>query len=172
MSELFTYLTRPEILCAVVGPWAITLTWYIREVSNAQLDKTLAAHWLLCVIGSYVLSGWHVTPDVRELHIINVFFIYEALYLYLGRTMSAGTAFSLTFLCDWSVDMLRASELIAINEATKYDFYFGVGGAGAGDGLYLYAMAAALLVPYVHLRRHTLPSSAKLDRGSNAQLVN
>lgn len=157
---LWLYLRKPSTLTAVVGPWIVVIYWMWKEAFRSKVPAKLLWTWMLCVIGSYFLSEWQVTDDLRELHIINVFFIFEAFYLYFENELSVGTAFSLAFLADWLVDMTRAAELIRMGVETTNTYYFGVGGAGMFDGLYIFSMVAALLVPYVKYRQ----ASAKKSR--------
>lgn len=153
MDSFLQYLSTPEILLSVVTPWCIVLCWLVVATVKQALPAQLIKVWGWCVVAAYFMAFWTVSSDVRELHIIPAFFIYEAIYLYLGWTLSATTAFSLTFLCDWIVDMCKAYSLIQLGEVTSNTFYWGVGGAGAADGLFFYPLIAAFLVRYVAFRR-------------------
>ena len=153
LSALLAYLATPAIQAAVLVPGAISLAWLLRACWRRDTDPTIVWAWMLSVIVAYFASNWKVTDEMRQLFIIPAFLLLTAVFLYCRREISPAAAFSLTFLCCWLVDMLRAWELVGIGEVPASMFYHGVGGAGAGDGLFFFPLMAAFLVVYAKRRQ-------------------
>jgi hypothetical protein len=151
--NIFEYLSLPNIIYSVTVPWLFSIYWYATECRQQPPPTQLIWHWMLCAIGTYFLSRWIVTEETRSLTGVNVFFIYLTFYLYVGQKMTASTAFVLTFLDMWIVDVCRALELIFIGEHTTSTFFIGIGGAGMFDALCIYPLFAAALVKYVEWRK-------------------
>jgi hypothetical protein len=153
MTKIISYLSSPEIVTAVVLPGLISLFWLVHASFRKTESVSELRTWMLCVIGTYFCSYWKVDEEMRQLFIIPVFYIYLAFRLYFGDRVNALSAFALTFLAHWAVDMTRALELARTGDVPFDEFYFGVGGAGLGDGLLFFPVMSALLVWYADVRR-------------------
>lgn len=153
LSALSQYLATPAIQAAVLVPGGISLFWLLRACRRQDVDPVITWSWMLSLVVAYFSSNWKVTDELRELYIIPAFLLVVAVFLYCRRDISPAAAFSLTFLGSWSVDMMRAWELVGAGEVPASTFYFGVGGAGAGDGLYFFPLLAAFLVVYAKCRQ-------------------
>ena len=152
MQNILYYLTQPYAMLTVVAPWLFVIYWYFAEGRKSQPSINVLWHWMLLVIVTYNLTVWRIDDEFIALHMVDAFFIYLAIYLYLRLKISAGAAYVLTFLNEWVVDMTRAYELIDKGLASINTYYWGVGGAGIYDGLCIFPLVSAALVHYATWR--------------------
>lgn len=155
METFLYYLSLEHVLPTIIIPFGFVAYWLSRE----QTDRNVLFHWVPCTIMTYIYSWWVITPDVIQLHMIDIFFFYLAIYLYAGYKISPLSAYALSYLSIVIPDIMRASELIRMGYADVNTFYFGVGGAGLGDGLVIVPILSAALVHYVAWRRRPSLSS-------------
>ena len=123
MTTITSYLSSHHILFAVTIPASISLTWLFVAALRQDISPNLMKGWMLCVVATYLCSRWEVTEELRQLFIFPVFFVYPACLLYFGEKISPATAFSLSFLASWSVDMTRALQLVLSGEVALPEFY-------------------------------------------------
>lgn len=167
INALLDYFSQIETQQAVLLPaffTALALS-YIPQQERQPFFMLL----VFSTVMSYMGSHWHITDDdCRQLFIMPFAFFSVSVMLWARVPVSAATAYAVTFLSMWTVDMAMATQLVQSQEVTWLSFFFGVGGAGYRDGLALLPIVSAALVHYANWRQrprtplvhHPLPQVA------------
>lgn len=153
MNNILQYLTYPYAMFSVTLPWVFVVYWYISEGRKNPPSVTVLWHWIGLTVFTYFMTSWKITDDNVSLHMLDGFFFYLVLYLWLGFKITPGAAYTLSFIQMWAVDMSKAYELIDVGLSLPETYYYGVGGAGAFDGLCIFPLVSAMMVHYVAWRR-------------------
>lgn len=154
MSFLY-YISRPEILAAVVVPSLITLGIFLNKNILNKYHSQLCLAYLLSLPLMYVTARWEITEETQFLFILP-FFAFFCFYLSYKRIeVSPSLAYALTFISGLLIDVLCAIDLSKSMEPGQQSrFYEGVGGAGFQDGLFILPILSYFVIQYVRHRQN------------------